>query len=348
MRSNHRLSPQSVQAISQYAGLSELSVADHLRGRRPLPDRASGRIEAAIRDLGLDVERRSKEPTPTVGLLIPSLVSPFFAELAAAVERAAIDRGWALVLLPTGDAVSREIEHIDRLKRGELQGLLLATNNGADRALARSIDDGDRVVLINEEVRGRDLSLVSYDNRASGALVGQFLVERGHRRFCYVAGPKDASSAVQRGNGLRTAVRNVLGRQADIRFCFGSYREEHGYDTVRRMAKAGTLPEALVAGSDSIAIGAIRALRELSVEIPRSLSLASIDGTNSLALARPRVVSIRVPAAELAERAMDVLLRRPSRSARPIRVTLPVQLVGGESVRDVDTVATDVSDRAIA
>ena len=330
----HRLSTQSIRAISHYAGLSEMAVAEHLRGRRLLPDRASGRIDAAIRDLGLDVECRSIERTPTVGLLLPDLVSPFFAELAAAVERATVDRGWALVLLPTGGSVTREIDHIARLRRGELQGLLVATNNGADRGLSRAIGETDPVVLINEEIRGRELSIVGYDNRASGALVGKHLVERGHRRFCYVAGPKDTTSAVQRGNGLRTAVRNALGSGADIRFCFGNHSEDHGYDTVTRMAKAGALPEALVAGSDTIAIGAIQAFRDLSVEVPASLSLASIDGTNSLALAGLRMVSIKVPVNDLGEHAMDTLLRSPLRGGRPVRVTLPVRLIGGGAVRD--------------
>lgn len=326
-----RFNRQSLLAISEYAGISERAVDDHLHGRNVLPERASGRVVAAIRDLGLVLDERR----PTVGLMIPDLATPFFGELASAVERAAVDRGWELILLPSGGAVSREVDHLARLHSGEVQGLLIATNNGSSSRLSQSIDRQDRIVLINEEIRGQDLPIVSYDNRAGGALIGSYFLDRGFRNVFYIGGPKDTTSSNSRGDGFRIALMGGLGRRPEFRQCFGAYTEDHGYETVCRLARAGRLPEAILAGSDSIAAGAIRALRDLSFNIPTDVSIATIDGTGLLAFLVPSIVSVRVPVEELAQRAMVTLLGTQVRSGRRVRVTLPVALVEGSSVRDL-------------
>jgi len=332
----------SISELSQlamYAGVSREALAAHLLGTRPLGERATARVRQAVTEFEFDVDRwiRLQAPPLCVGLLVPNVFSPFFSTLATELEVAAHDSGCDLMVLPSGGRLATELRHVERFVRGELQGLVIATNNGSDERLSALCRELPGLVVVHEEIVGCSAPIVSSDDVSGGSLAAEHLLQHGHRQTTYLAGPRDVRSSADRAQGFKLRMSDAGGT---VRTVFGDFSEQHGYDTIMRLARDGRLSPAICAGSDTLAIGALKALRELGLDVPTDVSLVAIDGTSTLAYAEPLLSCVTVPLKDIAIRAMDYVLRHNRHVPSPrLRHRLPMSLQHRQSVAMVGSPA---------
>lgn len=316
--------------------MSVTTVSRLLNGSLTLPIGTVERIHKAIRDLNYRPNPHARSlslgRSEAVGLILPDIGNPFFAQLAASVEAAADAHGLALILCATLNRPNRELAYIERLWRTRVDGLLFITNHGDDGTLATAINQVRGIILLDEDVADTTVPKIFCDNEQGGLLATQHLMEAGHRRIAFVGGPEDVSSARERAAGFRWAI--AAGRQHILTDeIYGTYTVEHGRNAMRALLARPDPPSAVFASSDEIAAGCLETVRDAGLSVPDDMSLVTFDDVNPLHLFHPPLTAIRQPVGAMGRRGVEMVVAQAQGRAPDLTVKrLPVELVVRSSV----------------
>jgi LacI family transcriptional regulator len=322
--------------VARSAGVSIATVSRYLNNSLQLPKTTVTRIRGAIDALGYQpnphARSLSRGKSDTLGLVVPDITNPYFARLAAAVEREAARQGYGLTLCASLNTQEREREYLGRLSRMAVDGVIFVTNHADDGALAEPIAASSRrIVILDEDVAGVRASKVFSDNEQGGYLAGRHLLEMGHRRIAFFGGPEAMHSTRARLAGVRRAITDAGGEVSDV-YC-GEYSPEHGRACAERLMATKSAATALLVSSDQIMIGALEIFRRAGVRIPERLSVIGFDDIAPFILFDPPLTSIRQPVEAMGRRAVDLLVRGlRGEDVDDVVEHLPVELVLRESV----------------
>ncbi|HEV8635723.1 MAG TPA: LacI family DNA-binding transcriptional regulator [Chloroflexota bacterium] len=269
--------------------------------------------------------------TRIVGMLVPDVTNPFFAVLLRAVEDAASEAGYNVILCNTDDSPARLETHLRVLSEGHVDGLLLATAHRRDPAVESLRRRRLPYVLVNRRRDDPDDSSVVPDDRLGAQLAVEHLVALGHRRIAHIAAAPDISTSALRLEGFRVALA-AHGRPAVPELVVeGALTEAGGERAMRRLLALppGRCPTAVFAVNDLAALGAIAAAQDAGRRVPEDVSVVGYNDLPSLGRARPPLTSVRVPLYEMGRRAVHLLIGMLGRvgAAEPAHVVLPVELV---------------------
>lgn len=263
--------------------------------------------------------------TCLVGLLVADIASPFFADLAARIERHLRGRGYRLLVANTDESARRQAEHIEDLLSHPVAGLLVSPS-GND-GLATACKAGLPVVALDRAVAGLRLPQVGLDDAAAGKMLGEQLRRRDYRRIGVVMPDPDKDSSIQlRRQGLRRA----LGRDARIIWekrpatSNGAWDVEpplQGVDCVVGLNLASTL-------------AAFGAIQRAGLKMPDQIGLTGVDDFDAAALLHPPLTVAAQPVEQIALTAVELMIQRIENSDSNIlrRLLSPVW-VERESLR---------------
>jgi LacI family transcriptional regulator len=326
--------PARLRDVAAAACVSTTTVSRYLNRSLPLPPETAARIESAISRLDYrpnpHARRLSLGRAETIGLVLPDIGNPFFAQLAAAVEQAADEAGFALDLHATLNRPGRELDYLERMRRAQLDGVIFVTNHGDRGTLARAIEATGRVVLVDEDVAGTRVPKVFCDNEQGGWLAGRHLLEAGHRRIAFIGGPADVMSARERLAGLRRAVAECGPPATVTAVLHGSYSVTHGMAAAEELLQLQPRPTAVFAASDEIVLGLLAVLRARALRVPQDLSVVGFDDVSPLGLLDPPVTAVHQPVAQLGRCAVE--LATSETAPQPLIKRLPVELIVRSSV----------------
>ncbi|MEZ5098306.1 MAG: LacI family DNA-binding transcriptional regulator [Thermoleophilia bacterium] len=270
------------------------------------------RILAAARELdyrpnmlarGLRLAR-----TMTLGLIVNLNYYHEYDEIIVATERAAAAAGYVTVMVDANDFVARGEAYHRLLFERRVDGLLVASSLVTDTVVRDLRAAGLPFVLVNRRLRGTGPS-VSTDDAAGVALAVQHLIELGHRRIGYLPGPMYADVVRRRLAGFRQGLRaaGLDARASDV--VESSIEEESVVRATTRLLSRVDRPTAFVVWSPTAAIPALAAVRRLGLRVPVDVSVVSYSDTRIAEYLDPPLATVRMPAIEMADTAVQVLLQ---------------------------------------
>lgn len=328
----------SLKDVAGAAGVSVTTVSRLLNGSLILPAETRKRIEDAIRDLNYrpnpHARRLSRGRSDTIGLVVPDIANPFFATFVAAVEEEADGRGLAVSLFATLNRTGREVAYLELLERKHVDGLIFVTNHPDDGGLATLINQVGKVVVVDEDVPDADAPKLFCDNVQGGYLAGRHLAEHGHRRVLFVGTPETMLSGSRRLAGLRRALVEHWGGDAEIVTYRSAYTIEFGRAAAERFLDEGMPATAIFASSDEISIGMIEVFRSRGISIPGDVSIVGFDDVAPFHLFAPPITAVRQPVRAIGKRSLALLLEtnwQDLASPAPEEL-MPVEIVVRESV----------------
>ncbi|SDY51099.1 LacI family DNA-binding transcriptional regulator [Herbiconiux ginsengi] len=315
----------TIKDVARVAQVSMTTVSHALSAKRPVNAETAERIQAAIDALGYVPHSAARTlqagKTFMLGLVVPDVSDPFFGRLAVAVERAADENDYGVVLSSSNGAPARDARYFNLLRSRSIDGLIYVA--GALRRdnqlaeLARSFP----IVLADEWVEGLDgIPLVASDNREGGRLAGEHLRDLGHRSVAVLAGPR----------GLRSAEERVAGFCAvfpHAEVLSGDFSEETAFSRTAERAARHPLPTAIFASNDLAAFGVVDALGAAGLAVPTDVSVVGFD---DVALARrisPALTTVRQDVDEIGRQAVQTLLELVAGDAPSPVPPCPVELV---------------------
>lgn len=322
--------------VAAEAGVSPTAVSRYLNNRIELPQATRDRIDAAIAKLdyrpNLLARRLSTGKSEAIALVTPDIANPFFAELAAAVERQAHASGYSVYITSTGGHTDAEINAIRRMADSHVDGLIMATNSVDDGSLANLLAGRENVVLLDEDIDGVSVPRVFVDNAEGSYLAAKHLIDMGHRDIALIGGPHRLMSVNERLAGFTRAMN---GAGLPVRpgwVLLGDYTRDYGAAAASVLLDAVDPPTAILACSDYIAIGVMGVVRQHGLSIPYDISLVGFDDMAFAALVDPPLTTIRQPVAAMGELAVKHLLALLEGQTPAAETRLPVELVTRQSV----------------
>ncbi|WP_395068153.1 LacI family DNA-binding transcriptional regulator [Paraburkholderia silvatlantica] len=326
----------TIRDVAEYAKVSKATVSRYLNGSLALPPETSERIDAAIAALNYRqnslARRLSLGSSETIGLAMPDVANPFFAEIADEVELAASEHGYGLSLCITRNQFDRESLYIGWLDTQHLDGLILVSNRPDDGSLRNLIGTRGNIVLIDEDIPGADVPKVFVDNVQGGYLATRHLLAAGHRRIGHVSGPRGLFTVQERCEGYRRALAEAGIAFDESLVRFGSYERHFGVTALTGLLELPSPPTAVFAASDYLAVGMLELLRDRAINVPADMSIVGFDDMEFASLLMPPISTLRQSARELGRKGVDLLLARLTGDVPAVVERLPVRLIERASV----------------
>jgi LacI family transcriptional regulator len=329
----------TLSEVAEQAGVSPTLVSRYLNNRIELPAATRERIDAAIARLdyrpNLLAKRLSTGKTEAISLVTSEIANPFFAELAAAIEAEAERHGYAVYISSTRGDNARAVSAVRRLEDQHVDGLIMMANHPDDGRLASLLRNEKNIVLVDEDIPGVTVPRVFVDNEHGAWLATDHLIEAGHRDIALIGGPQGLLTVHERLAGFRRAMRQRGLKPRPEWVMLGDYSREHGFEAMQRLLDLSRKPTAILACSDYIAVGVLKAAHQRGLAIPHDLSLVGFDDMPFAELVDPPLTTVRQPIAEMGRLAFERLLALLDRAEAPALTRLPVELVVRRSVAEL-------------
>ncbi|MEW4371028.1 LacI family DNA-binding transcriptional regulator [Paenibacillus kandeliae] len=321
----------SIFDVAKRAGLSVVTVSRVLNGAGTVREKNRLKVLEAIRELDYRPSAAARSlargRTGTIGLILTTLHDSFFDTVAKEINDLLAMQGYYLAIsVSTG--LSEHGEHY-MMQEDRLDGMILLSpveeKELADELAKRDIP----YVIIDNQLPQHSAEAISIDNAHGGYIAGRHLLELGHRRIVHLCGDELFLSTRERRSGFTQALKEA-GVEPLVEQ--GTYTVAFGYETGQRWLQEGTLPEAVFAGNDYIAIGLINSLMNGGIRIPHDLSIIGYDDQNISSQLRPLLTTVRQPADEMARTAVELLLNKMNQPEQPVQgICIRPQLIVRES-----------------
>lgn len=252
--------------VAREAGVSLMTVSRVVNGEPGVLPETAARVERAVRAIGYqrnDVARhlrRTAQGTQTVGLLVDDLANPFYAVLARAVEDQARLHEYLVLIGSSGDDLRREREAVSAFCARRVDGLILVPVGGSHRFLQTQLARGTKVVCVDRPADQLEVDTVVVDNRNGARHAVAHLLDRGHRRICYLGDRLEIWTVRQRYAGYCDALA-AAGLRPDLSLVRHGLRSRSAAGAA--VAELMALPEpptAIFTSNDLMSVGALAGL----------------------------------------------------------------------------------------
>jgi LacI family transcriptional regulator len=321
-----------VRDVAARAGVSVGTVSRVLNDYPDVSPSLRARVQAAMRELAFQPNALARnfrqQRSHTVGVVVPDITAPFFADLVKQIEAVAIESGYTVVVGNSANIGERENAYLAWLSVRGVDGLVIAPTASTDNS---AFPLGSSIVVVDHEIDGLDL--VACDHEAGAREAVEHLRSLGHRLIACITGPQPVFR--QRLAGYRTVMRGVLEREGVDPVLY--VREEPpgaqwGLDAAHALLRMEPRPTAIFAASDQQAVGVLRACADLMLAVPDEVSVVGFDDIPLAQLLQPRLTTVRQPTAEIGRLVVERLLHRLDGSnGPPSRDILPGTLLVRQS-----------------
>jgi len=315
--------------------VSTASRALHPKTRHLITDELAERILAAARVLeyrpnSIAYSLRTRR-SMTVGVLVPDITNPIFPPIVRGLEDVLVPRGYATLVVNTDSDPEKEATYIHMLQGRGVDGLVIASAERRDSALAKVLDDRLPLVAVNRKSEQPNLWAVVNDEETGINLLVDHLVGLGHRRIAHIAGPQNLSTGFLRRKAFLARIA-ALGLEWDDKRMVhvDRYSEEEGARGADLLLKRAAGVTAIMAANDLLALGALRSLRDHGLKCPEDVSVTGYNDMPFVDRLSPPLTTVRIQSYESGRHAALMILKQietPAENRQPDIEVLPVELV---------------------
>jgi LacI family transcriptional regulator len=303
----------TLKDVAARARVSRATVSLVLRGSPLVASATRQRVEEAIALVGYVYNRGAARlrtgNSGAIGLIIPGITNPFYAELTAGADDVLDVEGRLTFLATSNDRPEREERLIRRIREQGVDGIILCAAEGSSPSLLQQLRAWRvPVVQILRAIAGIDGDFVAPDYRVGTQMALDHLVARGHRRISLMPSAKDTSATRERIESFRaTMQRHGLGPGVITR---GSMSREDAAAEMGRVLDKRSPPTAVICHNDLMALGAIGELRRRGLTPGHDIGVIGFDDIPEASNAVPALSTVATFPKDIGVQAARLLLRR--------------------------------------
>jgi LacI family transcriptional regulator len=313
--------------VARRAGVSVSTVSHVVNRTRHVNADTARLVEEAIafvrfrpNALARSLKRAS---TDSVGIAMSVISNPYFSDIVCAIEAECARLGLMVFLSDTQDDPAQELKVVQALHQRRVDGIILAASADPESHAVNYLSD-HRIpfVLVDRFVSPR-FDQVGVQNKSAMQLLVAHLASHGHKRIGFIAGPSGFSTARERIEGYKAALKANGLAYDEALLAPGSASTESADSATRKLFELADPPTALATGNNLTTIGAMHALRELGLRVPHDVALVGFDDFEWADYFEPRLTVIAQPCREIGREAASLLIKRigaPEGDARTIRL----------------------------
>ena len=283
-----------------------------------------------------------RSASKTIAVLIKGITNPFFNRMIKVFENGIKRNKYSFILQRVDDKQDELDVAIELVKEKRLKGIIFLGgyfSHSEEKLKQLSVPFVLSTIGMTEEIDTMNYSSVSVDDYKESYKLVDYLCKQGHRRIAIISANMDDVSIgklrydgyVQALNGIEVDESLVCFMKDDLE----SYSMENGYVVTKELLESNQPFTALYALSDSLAIGACKAIIEAGKKIPDDYSVAGFDGMDISYYYNPSITTIRQPVDELAEETIKVLFDLINKKATHVHKIFPAELIVRESTKSI-------------
>lgn len=331
----------TIKDVARHAGVAISTASAAINRSAPVSEEIIAKVEAAVRAIGYVPHGAAQSlrsgQSRLIGLLVPNVANPHFSAMARVIENVCLNAGYLSVVYSSGQDENRENQILRMMRQQRVAGLIIVpTQSHAEhgRYLAQEIHVP--TVLLDMPVEGLTYNAVKLDNVRATRMATDYLLDLGHKDIVALGGLSGLLTSTDRLRGYRDAIeaRGLSFSEANV--LAGGYDFEPAYQSVRTVMQRPVPPSAVISFSNLMTMGALQALRDLSLSAPADVSIVGIDDLDFADLLNPAPTVIRAPIAEMARRSIQLLLDEIEKRDRPsgkLEVFPPELVIRGSAGR---------------
>ena len=302
--------PPTIADVARHAEVSIATVSRVLNGTTPVQPEKAVRVQLAMEELQFVPHQAARvlasRRTNTIGLLLPEISGAFFSPMLKGIEAEAYEAGYDLLIHSTQQLETAR----RRLGEHNTDGLLIFTHSLAPREIQHLHHLNFPVVLLHQTPpESLNIPVITIENKDGARMLIDHLIERhGRRRIAYLRGPEGHEDSVWRERGYREALE-----AHDIEFdpdlvSSGGFDDDEAFATIQRLLSDGFDFDAVFAGDDDAAIGAMHALKQAGRLVPQDVSVVGFDDVPSARYLSPALTTVRAPIEQVGREAVRQLV----------------------------------------
>lgn len=317
----------TVRDVARRAGVSAMTVSRVINGGAGVRPETRLRVEKAVTELDFVPNGVARglmsSKSGTLGLIVTDIVNPFFATVVRGAETVARRAGYRLLLCNSEGDLALERQYVEDMVSHRVEGLLIAPVG--DQSKANLIPLARRnfpFVLIDRSIAGLQCDLVQGDSIAAAQQLMNHLISIGHRRIAVIIEPDRVSTARERMQGCASALRAAGLKLAPSLVIRTTADRSGGYGAMQQILGFDPRPTAVFAVNNMTALGAMQAIRERGLVVPKDLALVCFDDVEHLAVHSPFLTVMDQPTEMFGTLAAQLVLDRicggPGRPPRSV------------------------------
>jgi LacI family transcriptional regulator len=317
--------------VARLAGVGTMTVSRVLSGSASVSADTAKRVQTAIEQLKYRPNALARafrgQRSHTIGLIIPYLYDPFFANCAHAVTMVAKQHGYSVIITTSDEDPDSEFADAEQMLERHVDGLMVIPTKFRETRLTQSLFGKTPVVAFDRPVPDPAVDVVLVQNTSGARRIVEHLIEHGHRHIAFMGLSRSLFTINARFLGYRRAIQDA-GLKEDA--FFGCMTEDETMQTLSEKLKGSTPPTAILTSNTLATRFVLSSIMRLGIKVPGDLAFAGFDDFDMAEFTAPPLTVVRQPALEMGRVATNLLFDRIARSETSHtgnRIILPVEIV---------------------
>jgi len=325
----------TLEDIAKQAGVSRSTVSRVVNDDPNVNENVRKRVQEVIQSTGYHPHAAARslasQRSWMIGLVLPRSVSnffidPYFPRLTQGVALACNQHNYTLglFLVETKEDEKHIFPRISR--KGLLDGILLQTAPMSDNFIDRLVESDFPVVMAGRPFNTHDVSYIDVDNINAAYQAVHHLIRLGYKRIGTITGRMNSTAGIDRLEGYRKAIMEQVWEVDEGLIAEGDFSEMSGYSAMQQLLLVKT--DAVFVASDTMAIGAIRAVQEAGLHVPSDISFVGFDDLPIATQSEVKLTTVRQPIIQFGARAVETLIDLIENGTKPSRrIIMDTELV---------------------
>lgn len=334
----------TIKDIARIAGVGVSTVSRALNNHPDINPETRQKVMEVVEEYGFipNTSARNLKITEsrTIAILVKGMTNPFFMKMIGVMEEQIHEKRYSMELRHVDEEIDGVEVALELVKEKKLRGIIFLGGLSTDHPekLAKLGVPYVLCTVSEEDTEGIGYSSVSVDDIEESYKMVDYLIKKGHRKIAFMGAPEcDISIGKLRMEGyLRALKENGIKKDESLMWHADedtdTYSMSNGYNVMKKMLEENRDFTAVFAISDTMAIGALRALHEAGKRVPEDVSVAGFDGISMGAYCIPALTTIVQPFSKMAKKTTDILFDVIRRGGEHRKVTMEAEIAERESV----------------
>ena len=260
--------------------------------------------------------------THTLGLIITTIMNPFYPELAKGIEDKAMELGYNIILCSTNYDLKLEKYYINILRSKGVDGIIFSSVENNDPNIKPLIEEHYPFILVNRRIRNRlldkKIDYIVLDNFSGGYKAMEHLYKLGHHRIGIIAGSLTTSTAIERTEGAKKLLKDYGLKLDPNQLMECNFSKELAYHATKKFLSMKSPPTAIFSENDYMALGVREAIMDAGLKIPENMALVGFDDIAATALKGVELTTVSQKKYEMGALAVKILIEKIKSGAIPM------------------------------
>lgn len=302
----------NIKTVAKRAGVSIASVSRVLNKHKGVKDTTRKKVLKAMEDLDYEVNAVARSlklrKTSIIGVIVANILSPFYSEIAKAIEEVANRFNYNVILCNSDENPEKELRHLKMLKSNRVDGIILTPTQENQNYLKKLINSDTELVIIDRLIDGIDCNGVIIDNEVGSYTAVKHLIDRGYKKIAIIDGPTEIFTAQERLSGYLRALKDASIPIDEDLIQIGTYKEESGIKLTKLLLDGPKKIDSIFITNLDMMLGALIVLKERGLKIPSDIGLIAFSNYRWSRITDPPLSVINFPIKEIGLLAINMLL----------------------------------------